>query len=183
MVQRHLLGWGWQSNKIDSDIGGFQAGWFKGALRQKGPLYFKTIVAKLLWRGKQTFACVLEIECSSQMTFHLPVSWCISIRYVSVLTLGKESFSYLGFSLVSISREISLSLEDVLTKSNSTEHGAVKRKNRSMQGRRLRKGEISAICFSFLEEASFWCGGHFKRHDFSCTNLKPFILWYAEVWS
>lgn len=74
---------------------------------------FKTIVAKLLRRRKQTY--ILEIECSFQMTLHVPVSWCISIRYASFLILGKENFSSLGFSLASISREISLSLEDVLT--------------------------------------------------------------------
>lgn len=33
---------------------------------------FKTIVAKLLRRRKQTY--ILEIECSFQMTLHVPVS-------------------------------------------------------------------------------------------------------------
>lgn len=73
-VQRHLPGWGWQSYRIASDIRGFQVGWFKAALWQKGLLHFKTIVAKLLWREKQTFTCILEMECSFQMTFHFPVS-------------------------------------------------------------------------------------------------------------
>lgn len=36
------------SNRTDSDNRGFQAGWFEAALVQKGPLYLKTIVAKLL---------------------------------------------------------------------------------------------------------------------------------------
>lgn len=99
-VQRHLPGWGWQSYRTDSDVRGFQVGWFKAALRQKGLLHFKTIVAKLLWREKQTFACILEMGCSFQMAFHFPVSWCISIRYASVIILEKESFSSLwGFLL------------------------------------------------------------------------------------
>lgn len=52
-------------------------------------------------KGKQTFTCILEIECSFQMTFHLPVN-------------GRRGF-FLYFFPASISKEISLSSEDVLT--------------------------------------------------------------------
>lgn len=45
-VQRLLLGWGWQSNKTDSDIRAFQAGWFKAALRQK--VFF---ILRQLWQS------------------------------------------------------------------------------------------------------------------------------------
>lgn len=66
-------------------------------------------------KGKQTFTGILEMERSFEMTFHLPVSRCIPIRHASVLILGKEGFFSSVFSPASISREISLSSEDVLT--------------------------------------------------------------------
>lgn len=47
-VRRHLFDLGWQGRKTSWDSSGLQAGWCKAALKQKGPFYFRTILAKLL---------------------------------------------------------------------------------------------------------------------------------------
>lgn len=52
----------------------------------------------------------------------------------------KGSFSSF-FSAASVCKEMSLSSE-VFKQCSGVEHGTVERKNRSVQGRRLRKGEI-----------------------------------------
>lgn len=54
---------------------------------------------------------------------------------------GGSSSLWVFFSAASVCKEISLSSE-VFKQCNGVEHGTVERKNRSMQGRRLRKGEI-----------------------------------------
>lgn len=73
-------------------------------------------------KGKQTFTCILEIECSFQMTFHLPVS-------------GRRGFSsLLFFSCQHIQRNLII-FRGCVNQCSSVEHGVVKRKNRSMQGK------------------------------------------------
>lgn len=53
----------------------------------------------------------------------------------------ERKFFLFFFSAASVCKEMSLSSE-VFKQCSGVEHGTVERKNRSVQGRRLRKGEI-----------------------------------------
>lgn len=170
-VRRHLFDLGWQGRKTSWDSSGLQAGWCKAALKQKGPFYFRTILAKLLWVGNR----LLLVFWKSNVLF----KQCLSFKLVDVFPLEMHWFLY-------CERRFLLSLgffcsQHMQEKKNALSSKVLKQCNgvepwHHREEKQLRAGEIFVFWLPRRGRHSHFL---FKRHHFSCTYLKPFIVTMA----